>query len=136
MGLNILIQNMYAWWINPILERMLGSISLFQSLLFATDPFDMPELVGSGLAVVITYLLKFLLDKFFVFKSTASTPRQTGRQFGAYFLFAILTTLENLGIQFLLGLWTPLMLNLRIIIALTCGYITKFFLDRKYVFSA
>jgi len=95
----------------------------------------MPELIGSVLAVGITYVIKFLLDKFIVFEKKHASLKQTSREFVIYFGFAILTTLENIGIQFVLGLWTPIPLELRIIIALTCGYITKFYLDRKYCFE-
>ena len=95
----------------------------------------MPELIGSIAAVGITYIIKFFLDKYIVFKKLGSSAKDTSVEFMKYFGFAILTTLENIGIQFLLTnfLFTPL--EISFVIALSIGYITKFFLDRKYVFS-
>ena len=129
------IQNLHAHFIVPFIQSQWGSISWIQTLYLSTSPYNMPELVGSAAAVVITYIVKFFLDKFIVFRKGFGSFRETNIQFWIYFLFAIITTAENLGIQFLLGILTPLGLNLRIGIALTLGYITKFLLDRKYCFK-
>ena len=51
-----------------------------------------------------------------------------------YFGFAIITTLENIGIQFLLTNFVGTPLEISMVVALTIGYLTKFLLDRKYVF--
>jgi putative flippase GtrA len=132
--LNILIQNVHEIWIIPFVQDNFGHINLVANYYLSTTPYNMPELIGSGLAVGITYIIKFFLDKFIVFEKKSTDFKKTSREFTIYLVLAILTTLENLGIQFLLGILTPLALNIRIIIALSCGYITKFFLDRKYCF--
>ena len=80
-------------------------------------------------------MIKFILDKFIVFEDSENSFRYTGKQFLIYFSFAILTTIENLGIQFLLNILTNWPLSLRIFIALTFGYTTKFILDQKYCFN-
>ena len=103
--------------------------------ILSIDPYNIPELIGSTIAVGITYFTKFFLDKFIVFQKTEKNFEKTRKQFLLYFGFAILTTLENLGIQFILGVLTPILLNFRIVIALSCGYITKYLLDRKYSFK-
>ena len=133
--LNIVIQNFHLVVIYPWLEPRLNSIPFFQTVYLSTNPYNMPEIVGSALAVLITYVLKFFLDKFVVFHRNSTHFKEMGRQFGLYFIFAILTTGENLLIQFLLGIWTNWILNVRIIIALTFGYVTKFLLDRYYSFK-
>ena len=61
--------------------------------------------------------------------------KQTSKEFIKYFMFAILTTLENLGIQFVLENFFSFPLDLSVFIALPIGYLTKFFLDRTYVFQ-
>ena len=94
----------------------------------------MPDLIGSILAVGITYIIKFFLDKYIVFKRTQNKLKQTSLEFIKYFGFAILTTVENVGIQFLLTNYMNTPLEASLIIALSIGYLTKFFLDRKYVF--
>lgn len=135
IGLNLFIQKVHLTYIVPFISTQWGHYSLIATYYLATSPYNMPELIGSVIAVGITYVIKFLLDKFIVFEKKHASMKQTGREFLIYFGFAILTTLENIGIQFLLGIWTPIPLEFRIIIALTCGYITKFYLDRKYCFE-
>lgn len=135
VGLNIGLQNLHLAVIYPWLEPKLSPYLFFEKVYLSQNPYDMPEIVGSIAAVGITYLIKFFLDKFLVFRKKSLEFNQTSREFGLYFVFAIFTTLENLGIQFILGILTPLGLNLRIFIALTCGYATKFVLDKKYSFS-
>ncbi|QEE16075.1 GtrA family protein [Promethearchaeum syntrophicum] len=135
IGLNILIQNIHSWWFVPLLEEKLGDQNFIRNFYLSTDPFNMPELIGSAIAVVITYIIKFLLDKFIVFKKEHISFEKTGKEFLCYFGFAILTTLENIAIQFILGIIFGGSMTYRIIIALICGYITKFFLDRKYCFK-
>lgn len=134
--LNILIQHLNILWLAPFIERYLGSIDLIRSYYLSTEPVNYLELVGSIIAVGITYIVKFLLDKFIVFEKKEIKIKDTSEEFAKYFIFAILTTIENIGIQFILGLITNWALSVRIIIALTAGYTTKFFLDRKYVFHA
>ena len=135
IGLNILIQNIHSWWIVPLLEENLSDLNIITNFYLSTDPYNMPELIGSAIAVVITYIIKFLLDKFIVFKKEHISLEKTGKEFLCYFGFAILTTLENIGIQFILGLIFGGSMTYRIIIALICGYGTKFFLDRKFCFK-
>ncbi len=94
----------------------------------------MPELIGSIVAVGITYVIKFFLDKYLVFKKTSLKIKETSQEFFKYFGFAILTTIENIGIQFILTNLFNAPIELSIIVALSIGYVTKFFLDRKYVF--
>lgn len=133
--LNMFIQNLHKLYFLPFVASNFAEYMLIQKYYLSTMPYNMPELIGSAIAVIITYLTKFLLDKFIVFQKGQTGFKQTQREFLFYFGFAILTTLENIGIQFLLGLWTPLTMNIRIVIALVCGYITKFYLDRKYCFE-
>jgi len=56
-------------------------------------------------------------------------------EFTKYLGFAILTTIENIGIQFLLSNFLNSPLEISFIIALSIGYLTKFFLDKRYVFN-
>lgn len=136
IALNYFIQWLNLVWLSGFIDEYLGHIEIIQILYLNTEPYDMTELVGSILAVGITYIVKFILDKFVVFEKKEVDVKETSKEFSLYFVFAIVTTLENIGIQFLLSnfLNTPLIVSM--IVALTIGYITKFFLDRKYVFKA
>jgi len=132
--LNYLIQKSNQLYFAPNICQNFGDFELIRNYYCSTNPYNMPELIGSIVAVGITYIVKFILDKFVVFKSTAFQLKETSEEFFKYFLFAIITTIENIGIQFLMTnvLHTPLEISM--VVALSIGYITKFLLDRKYVF--
>lgn len=132
--LNYLLQKLNQLVIAPLICQGLGGSGLIQTFYCSIDPFNMPELIGSIVAVGITYIIKFFLDKFLVFKKTQKKLKETSVEFLKYFGFAILTTIENIGIQFLLTNFINTPLEISFIIALSIGYLTKFFLDRKYVF--
>ncbi len=133
MILNYGIQKINQF-ISPTLCSSFIGIDWLQ-LLYCTEDPNMPEFIGSAIAVGITYIIKFFLDKFLVFRAMSKKLKQTSREFTKYFLFAILTTLENLGIQFALTNLFHTPMELSVVIALPVGYLTKFFLDRTYVFQ-
>ena len=135
IGLNYLIQKLNQLVFVPIICQNFGTIEFFHVFYCSTEPFNMPELIGSIFAVGITYIIKFFLDKFIVFKKTSTELKETSIEFIKYFGFAILTTIENIGIQFLLTNFLNTPLEISFIIALSIGYLTKFFLDKRYVFN-
>ena len=132
---NIIIQNFHKNFIFPFISDTFTDSNFIQRFYLSQFPYDLPEIYGSVLAVGITYICKFFLDKYVVFKDKRSNVEYVGKQFSIYLILAIITTLENLGIQFILHVITNLELNLRIAIALTCGYITKYILDKIYCFK-
>ncbi len=133
--LNYVIQKINQLAIAPLICSTLGSNDFIHLMYCSTNPIDMPELIGSIAAVGITYIIKFFLDKYIVFKKSSLKLKETTQEFLKYFGFAILTTIENIGIQFILTNFFNSPLELSFIIALSIGYLTKFFLDRKYVFT-
>jgi putative flippase GtrA len=133
--LNYVIQKVNQLAIAPLICSTLGSNEFIHLMYCSTNPIDMPELIGSIAAVGITYIIKFFLDKYIVFKKSSLKLKETTHEFLKYFGFAILTTIENIGIQFILTNFFNSPLELSFIIALSIGYLTKFFLDRKYVFT-
>ncbi|MFX0005763.1 MAG: GtrA family protein [Promethearchaeota archaeon] len=134
IGLNYLIQKLNEI-LAPFICASLGSIEFFQVFYCSTNPYNMPELIGSIVAVGITYIIKFFLDKHIVFKRSGTGSKQTSIEFTKYFGFAILTTIENVGIQFLLRNFLKTPFEISVFVALCIGYLTKFFLDKKYVFG-
>jgi putative flippase GtrA len=132
--LNYIIQKINELVISPFICSAFGGIDFIQNLYCSTSLINVPELIGSIAAVGITYIIKFFLDKYLVFKKTSLKIKETSQEFFKYFGFAILTTIENVGIQFVLRTFFGAPLEVSIIVALSIGYITKFFLDRKYVF--
>jgi len=133
--LNYFIQKINQLVIAPFICGTLGSIEFYQIIYCSTSNINMPELIGSIAAVGITYIIKFFLDKYIVFKKSNLKLKETSQEFLKYFGFAILTTIENIGIQFLLTNFFNTPLEVSFIVALSIGYITKFFLDKKYVFT-
>ncbi|MFX1259119.1 MAG: GtrA family protein, partial [Promethearchaeota archaeon] len=83
----------------------------------------------------VTYILKFILDKLIVFQKKIIELKETSQEFLKYFVFAILTTILNISIQFLLTNFLRSPLEISMVIALTIGYTCKFLLDKKYVFN-
>ena len=83
--LNILIQDVHSRWIVPFIADRWGDVGIISRFYLSIEPYDMPELIGSVLAVGITYLIKFVLDKFIVFQETFTGAKDTRRQFLIYF---------------------------------------------------
>lgn len=133
--LNYIIQKLNQIVIAPFICDNFGDIGFIHTFYCSVDPFNMPELVGSIVAVGVTYIIKFFLDKYLVFKKKGEELKETSIEFMKYFGFAILTTIENIGIQFLLSNFLNTPLEISFVVALSIGYLTKFFLDRKYVFN-
>ena len=133
--LNYAIQKINELVISPFICSVFGGNDFIQVLYCSTNTINTPELIGSIAAVGITYIIKFFLDKHLVFKKTSETIKETSQEFFKYFGFAILTTILNIGIQFVLTNFFGAPLEVSFIVALSIGYITKFFLDRKYVFT-
>ena len=132
--LNYIIQKTNQIIIAPSICGNFGGIAIIQFLYCSTSP-NMSELIGSIAAVGITYIIKFFLDKYFVFKKSSLKIKETSQEFFKYFGFAILTTILNVGIQFILTNIFNAPLEVSFVVALSIGYITKFFLDKKYVFT-
>ncbi len=132
--LNYLIQKSNQLIFAPFICQSFGDIALIKSLYCSTTPYNMTELVGSIVAVGVTYVVKFILDKFIVFQKGDTTIKDTSEEFIKYFGFAIITTIINLGIQFILTNFFGTPLEISMIVALSIGYFIKFLLDRKYVF--
>lgn len=133
--LNYLIQKLNQITIAPLICNNFGDVNFIYTFYCALTPYNMRELVGSIAAVGITYIIKYFLDKFIVFQKKQLKIKETSLEFIKYFGFAILTTAENIGIQFLLTNFLSTPLEVSMAVALSIGYLTKFFLDRKYVFS-
>ncbi|TFG19893.1 MAG: GtrA family protein [Promethearchaeota archaeon] len=133
--LNYLIQKLNQIYIAPSICQNYTSNDFIYAFYCSNTPYNMPELIGSIIAVGITYVTKFILDKFIVFKKTTLELKETSEEFAKYFAFAIMTTIINIGIQFLLTNFLGTPLEISMLIALSVGYSIKFILDRKYVFK-
>ena len=86
---------------------------------------------GAGL------LVKYLLDKRWIFHDLTSDIRSHGRKFSLYTLMGIFTTLIFWGFEtvFWLTWQTNMMREVGAVIGLSIGYVVKYQLDRRFVFT-
>jgi len=132
--LNIFVIQYLNYLIAPIICANFGDIPLIDVLYCSDVPIKMSEFVGSILAIGITFIVKYFLDKFITFK-TVGKIKETSIEFSLYFLVSILASLWNLATQIVLSnlFYFPLLLSS--LIALSTGYLFRFPFDRKYVFT-
>ena len=130
--LNMIIQQLNEL-IAPTICANLGHINFIQ-MFYCSETPDMSELVGQVLAVGITVIVKFLLDKVFVFK-TKGKIKGTSEEFVKYLLLSVLATIYNLGVQFILSNFLGVPMLVSALISLSTGYLLRFPLDYKYTFS-
>lgn len=93
---------------------------------------ELSVLVGTGIGLII----KYVLDKHYIFKFKTHTAVHNGKTFILYTLMGILTTLIFWGFEFGFNqmFQTKQMRYLGGIIGLSIGYITKYHLDKHFVF--
>ena len=91
-------------------------------------------LAGTAVGLVV----KYLLDKRWIFFDTSSGTAAHARKFTLYTVMGLLTTAIFWGMEtaFWLTWRTDAMRELGAVIGLTIGYVVKYWLDRKYVFGA
>lgn len=91
-------------------------------------------IVGTGTGLVV----KYVLDKRFIFRFTARSASHDGKTFVLYTLMGVATTAIFWGFEY--GFWwafgTARMRYLGGVIGLVIGYLAKYHLDRKFVFGA
>jgi putative flippase GtrA len=133
--LNYGIQKLNQLFLGPLICTNFGEIELIELFYCSTSPYNMTELMGSILAVGVTYITKYALDKFVVFKRKELQLKETSIEFSKYFVLSVLFTIENIGVQFLLTNFFGTPLEISMLIALLTGYTLRFFIDRKYVFK-
>lgn len=94
----------------------------------------LPALIA-GTAVGL--VLKYLLDKRWIFEDRSSGLAAHGRRFGLYTGMGLATTLLFWAVEY--GFWwvwrTEAMRELGGLLGLTLGYGLKYWLDRRFVFT-
>lgn len=80
---------------------------------------------------------KYILDKKFIFYHTPKDKKDDAKKFALYSLMGVFTTIIFWGteITFDLLFQDPNSKYLGAIIGLSIGYIIKYYLDKKYVFT-
>ncbi|WP_321365223.1 GtrA family protein [uncultured Celeribacter sp.] len=90
-------------------------------------------LVGTGLGLIV----KYLLDKRWIFYDSTSGIGSHGRKFSLYTGMGLITTLIFWGMESCAwAIWrTTTAREFGAVVGLCIGYVVKFQLDRRYVFS-
>ena len=88
--------------------------------------------IGTGAGLVV----KFALDKVFIFQDRSYELSQQSKQFSLYTLTGVFTTAIFWGMEYAFwAIWqTHLMREVGAVIGLSIGYIIKYQLDARFVF--
>ena len=93
--------------------------------------------VAMFFGTLLGLIVKYVLDKYWIFGDRRSDVATHKRQFLLYSLMGILTTAIFWIFEY--GFYvvgqTDLMREIGAVIGLTIGYVTKFFLDKRFVFE-
>lgn len=91
--------------------------------------------VGAG--TIVGLIIKYILDKRWIFLDTATGAAAHGKKFGLYTIMGVVTTVIFWGTEtaFWLIWQTDLMREIGAIIGLSIGYVVKYNLDRRFVFT-
>ncbi len=91
--------------------------------------------VGAG--TIVGLVMKYLLDKRWIFYDVETGVKNHGRKFSLYTAMGIITTAIFWGTEtaFWLIWQTDLMRELGAVIGLGIGYVVKYKLDRRFVFT-
>ena len=114
------------------------AINLFSQRLIINEEFDINNYaIGVLLGTIAGLIVKYFLDKNFIFYEKEKRIKQNLKKFSFYSLNGVLTTIVFWVIEtsFYLIFKTTLMREIGAVIGLTIGYNIKYFLDKKYVFN-
>lgn len=91
--------------------------------------------VGAG--TIVGLVIKYILDKRWIFMDATTGAAAHGRKFGLYTVMGVATTAIFWGTEtaFWLIWQTDLMREAGAIIGLSVGYVVKYQLDRRFVFT-
>ena len=91
--------------------------------------------VGAG--TLVGLVVKYLLDKRWIFYDDATGLRAHGRKFTLYSVMGIVTTAVFWGTETAFWIFwkTDVMRELGAVLGLTIGYVIKYNLDRRFVFT-
>lgn len=91
--------------------------------------------VGAG--TLIGLVVKYVLDKRWIFGDTSTGARAHGKKFGLYTAMGLITTAIFWGTEtaFWLTWKTDLMREAGAVLGLAVGYVVKYNLDRRFVFT-
>ncbi|SON57980.1 GtrA-like protein [Hartmannibacter diazotrophicus] len=108
-----------------------------QRLVLLTGSTWMHFAAAIGVGTIIGLLVKYVLDKRWIFYDTATGVKAHGQKFTLYTTMGLVTTAIFWGMEtiFWMASHTDEMRELGAIIGLAIGYVVKYNLDRRFVFT-
>ncbi len=93
--------------------------------------------MAMGAGTLVGLVIKYVLDKRWIFYDVSTGAAAHGKKFTLYTIMGLLTTAIFWGME--TGFWlvwqTDLMREAGAVIGLTIGYVVKYNLDRRFVFT-
>jgi putative flippase GtrA len=114
----------------------LANLAIQRAVLWFGDSSTLFALaVGTGTATGL--LIKYILDKLWIFEDISAGLKVSVKKFLLYTAMGIVTTAIFWGVEtaFWLFWQTDMMRELGAVIGLSIGYLIKYRLDRRYVFT-
>lgn len=132
MTLQILILRYAAFAVVATLANLVTQRAVLQ---FGDKGAIFALAVGAG--TIVGLVIKYLLDKRFIFYDFASGIKNHSRKFSLYMTMGLVTTAIFWGTETAFWLiWrSDLMRELGAVVGLTIGYVIKYNLDRRFVFT-
>lgn len=108
-----------------------------QRLVFFAWPGTGRLALALGLGTLVGLVVKYALDKRWIFADTSRGMRAHGQKFALYSAMGLVTTALFWGTEtaFWLLWGTEAMRELGAVLGLSVGYVVKYNLDKRYVFS-
>ncbi len=108
-----------------------------QRALLPDDPDGQAFAIAVGAGTVAGLIVKYVLDKRWIFFDAAGGVHAHGRKFPLYTLTGVVTTAFFWGTETAFWvIWdTTVMRELGAILGLTLGYVLKYQLDKRFVFG-
>ena len=108
-----------------------------QRLVFSQGSDGMIFALAVGSGTLVGLVIKYILDKRWIFYDLGTGVKAHGQKFTLYTAMGVITTLIFWGIETTFWLiWkTDLMRELGAVIGLSIGYVIKYNLDRRFVFT-
>jgi putative flippase GtrA len=108
-----------------------------QRLVLKTVTADLRLALAIGVGTIVGLILKYILDKRWIFFDTTSGTATHAKKFTLYTVMGISTTLIFWGAETAFWMiWkTDAMREVGAILGLIVGYVVKYNLDRRYVFQ-
>ena len=118
-----------------ILSTMANLVFQYFSLSLYSGTFSL--YIAMGIGTLAGLLLKYILDKKYIFFYNPKTKKDDGTTFFLYSIMGVFTTVIFWSFEIFFDhiFQTPQAKYIGAILGLLIGYIIKYFLDKKFVFK-